>query len=185
MSRASLRKLTYADYEKIPPDRQRHEILDGAECMTPAPDPDHQECVLRIARSLADHADARRLGRVFVAPTDVVLSAHDIVQPDVFFISEQRAGIVGRRNVQGAPDLVVEVLSPSSAAQDRGAKRALYERAGVREYWIVDLEARAVEIHDLGENRRVRVYREGERLESASLRGLELDVSDLFRSSAQ
>lgn len=185
MSRAAARKLTYADYEKIPSDGQRHEILDGDEFMTPAPDPDHQETVLRIARRLADHVDDRRLGRVFIAPTDVVLSAHDIVQPDVFFISAQRSGIVGRRNVQGAPDLVVEVLSASTAAQDRGAKRALYARAGVHEYWIVDLAARAVEIHELGETHKVRVYREDQALESGIFRALQLDVRALFESSAR
>jgi Uma2 family endonuclease len=180
MTRAAARKLTYADYEKIPCDGHRHEILEGGEFMTPAPDPEHQQSVLEIVRRLADHADDRGLGRVFVAPTDVILSAHDIVQPDVFFIAAERTSIIGRRNIEGAPDLVVEVSSPSTAAQDRGAKRALYDRSGVREYWIVDLPARTLEIHEFGETRRIRVYREGQSFESGLFPGLVLDVGDLF-----
>jgi Uma2 family endonuclease len=174
------RKLTYADYEKIPPDGFRHEIIEGEELMTPAPNPSHQTALLNIARVLADHAKARKVGRVFVAPTDVVLSEHDIVEPDVFFIAEARAGIIGPKYIEGAPDLVVEVISPSTASHDRGAKRALYDRAGVREYWIVDLPARTVEILEFGSPRRTRVYQEGQSFETAVLPGLTVRVDDLF-----
>ena len=134
----TVRKLTYADYEKIPADGFRHEIIGGEEFMTPAPNLDHQAVLLSIAALLRAHATAQKLGRVYIAPTDVVLSKHDIVEPDVIFVSERRSSILTLKNIQGAPDLVIEVLSPSTQAEDRGPKLALYESSGVAEYWIVD-----------------------------------------------
>ena len=180
MGSVAARKLTYADYEKIPADGFRHEIIEGEEFMTPAPNPDHQTAVVRITRLLGNHVEAQKLGRVFVAPTDVILGEHDIVEPDVFFIAEARAGIIGPRNIQGAPELVVEVSSPSTSAFDRGAMLALYDRAGVREYWIVDLSTRTVEIREFGETRRTRTYKEGQAFESALLPGLTVRLDNIF-----
>lgn len=174
------RKLTYADYEKIPADGFRHEIVEGEEYMTPAPNPDHQTVVLKVARRLSDHAEAHHLGRVFVAPTDVVLSKHSIVEPDVFFVSQDRTGMIGAKNIRGAPDLVVEASSPSTSAFDRGAKRDLYAKSGVREYWIIDLAAQTVELQEFGSPRRVRIYKEGQSFESALLPGLTVRVDDVF-----
>ena len=174
------RKLTYADYEKFPADGFRHEIIEGEEFMTPAPNPDHQTIVLCIGALLRSHVLLKKLGRVFVAPTDVVLSPHDIVEPDVFFIASEHLPIIGPNNIQGAPDLVVEVLSPSTSGQDKGAKLALYERGGVREYWIVDPAARTVEVREFGSPRRTRAYREGQSFESALLPGLTVALSDVF-----
>ncbi len=177
------RKLTYADYEKIPPDGHRHEIIEGEEFMTPAPSPDHQGVIFNLVRVLGNHVVARGLGRLFTAPTDVVLSDHDIVQPDVFFIARGRTSIVGPRNIQGPPDLSIEVSSPSTSALDRGPKRTLYERSGVREYWVLDLPARSIEIHEFGNPRRVRIYQEGQSFESALLPGLTVRVEELFAVS--
>jgi Uma2 family endonuclease len=151
------RKLTYADYEKMPADGFRHEIIEGEEFMTPAPNLDHQTVVLNIAALLRAHALSRKLGRVFVAPTDVVLSENDIVEPDVVFVSEKRLSILTEKNIQGAPDLVVEVLSPSTAAEDRGRKLSTYDRTGVDEYWIVDPQGRTVEIREFGSSRKARL----------------------------
>lgn len=176
----TVRKLTYADYAKIPADAFRHEIVEGEEFMTPAPNPDHQTAVLNVGGMLRNHAHVAGLGRVFVAPTDVVLSDHDVVQPDVLFIARDRIGIIGPKNIQGAPDLVVEVTSPSTSSFDRGAKRDLHLRTGVREYWIVDLAARTIELHEFGSPRRVRVYKEGQSFESTLLPGLTVRVDDVF-----
>lgn len=174
------KKLTYADFEKIPADGFRHEIIEGEECMTPAPNPDHQSVIVKLTALLWSHVTARKLGRLFVAPTDVVLSDHDVVEPDLFFITQDRVQIIGPKNIQGAPDLVIEVSSPSTAGFDRGSKQALYDRHGVREYWIVDLPARTVEIREFGSPRRVRVYKEGQSFESALLPGLTVRLADLF-----
>jgi len=175
-----VRKLTYADYEKIPADGFRHEIIGGDEFMTPSPNLEHQTVVLNLAAILRAFVRARKVGRVFVAPTDVLLSEHDIVEPDVLFVSENRSSILTEKNIQGAPDLVIEVLSPSTQAEDRGPKLALYERSGVAEYWIVDPSSKTVEIREFGTTRRTRVYKEGQSFESALLAGLTIRLSEVF-----
>jgi Uma2 family endonuclease len=176
----TVRKLTYADYEKIPADGFRHEIIGREEFMTPAPNLDHQAVLLSIAALLRAHVMSKKLGRVYVAPTDVLLSMNDIVEPDVLFVSEKRVSILTEKNIQGAPDLVIEILSPSTQAEDRGPKLALYERSGVAEYWIVDPPSRTVEIREFGMTRRTRVYKEGQSFESAILPGLMVRLADVF-----
>lgn len=176
----TVRKLTYADYEKIPADGFRHEIIGGEEFMTPAPNLDHQAAVVNLTSILRDHVRTKKLGRVFVAPTDVLLSKHDIVEPDVVYVSESRISILTEKNIQGAPDLVIEVLSPSTQAEDRGPKLALYERSGVAEYWMADPASKTVEIREFGSTRRTRVYKEGQSFESALLAGLSVRLSDVF-----
>ncbi len=174
------RKLGYADYEKIPADEFRHEIIQGEEYMTPAPYPDHQTVLLELGRLIGNHAAKHKLGRVFVAPTAVVLSRHDIVQPDAFFIRKARVSIIGKKNIKGPPDLVIEVTSLITGSIDRGPKPALYARSGVREYWLVDLSAQTVEVHEFGKVRRVRIYKEGQSFESALLPGLTVRLDDIF-----
>jgi Uma2 family endonuclease len=176
----TVRKLTYADYEKIPADGFRHEIIGGEEFMTPAPNIGHQKVVGKLFRLVGDFVEARKLGQTFVAPTDVLLSKHDIVEPDIVFVSEKRTSILTENNIQGAPDLVIEVLSPSTQAEDRGPKLALYERSGVAEYWIVDPASKTVEIREFGATRRTRVYKEGQSFESALLPGLTVRLADVF-----
>ncbi len=174
------KKLTYADVERIPPDGFRHEVIGGEEFMTPAPNLDHQTVVGNIFRILSVHVRANKLGRVFVAPTDVLLSEHDAVQPDVAFVAERNLSILKEKYIQGPPDLAVEVLSPSTAAQDRGPKRELYDREGVREYWIADLSGRTVEVREFGSPRRTRVYQEGQSFESVLLPGLAVRLDEVF-----
>jgi Uma2 family endonuclease len=176
----TVKKLTYSDYVKFPADGFRHEIIEGDEFMTPAPSPDHQTTVVNISRILSNHVGAGKLGRLFVAPTDVVLSKNDVVEPDVFFIAQKNLAMIGPNNIQGAPDLVIEILSPSTAAQDRGPKLALYERAGVREYWIVDSITKTAEIREFGSPRRTRVYKEGQSFETTVLPGLSVRLADIF-----
>jgi Uma2 family endonuclease len=174
------KKLTTADYEKMPADGFRHEIIEGEEYRTPAPTTDHQSVLFKIARRLGDHAEARKLGRVFVAPTAVVFSRHDAVEPDVFFVSKARASIIKPKNIQGAPDLVVEVLSPSTAANDRGPKLKTYDDGGVREYWIVDPATKTVEIREFRATRRTRGYQDDQSFQSELFPGLTLSLEDIF-----
>ena len=139
------RKCGYEDYRRTPDD-ERYELLDGELIMVPAPRVDHQRVVLRLASVLHAFVEERGLGEVLAAPCDVVLSDTDVVQPDVLFVSRERAHVVVPENVRGAPDLVVEVFSPSTGERDRTVKRALYARHGVREYWQVDTQARTVTV---------------------------------------
>jgi Uma2 family endonuclease len=136
--RSHHRKLTYEDYVHFPDDGKRHEILDGEHWVTPAPSIRHQWVLTRLTARLETFAEDRQLGRVLVAPTDVLLSEHDIVQPDLLFVANERLGAFTEQNLQGAPDLAIEVLSPSTRIQDEQVKLERYERTGVREYWIVD-----------------------------------------------
>jgi Uma2 family endonuclease len=141
------RKLTYQDFERFPDDGQRHEILDGVHVVSPSPTPEHQFFLTDLAEILNRFVRERRLGRVSVAPLDVLLSQHDIVEPDLLFVSTERLGIVGPKNLGGAPDLVAEVLSPGTRRRDLGEKRARYEQLGVQEYWVFDLDAATTQVY--------------------------------------
>jgi len=129
----------------LPDDGLRHELLDGEHVVTPAPAPRHQlvlqEIHLVFGIALRDRDDLL----VFLSPADVVLGPRSLVQPDLFIISKDPGRPVEAWAEVGIPLLAVEVLSPSTASRDRGKKRRIYQRAGVGEYWIVDLDARVVE----------------------------------------
>ncbi len=145
------RKLTYAEYALFPSDGKRYQVIDGDLYVSPSPIDRHQVAVANIAFKLRQHVQGAALGRVRLAPLDVLLDQYTIVQPDVFFVSWDRQGILTGKNVQGAPDLIVEVLSPSTAEVDRGVKAQAYARAGVREYWLADPEAGTLEVLLRGE----------------------------------
>lgn len=137
--------LTYEDYRETPPG-ERYELVEGALRRMDAPTIAHHDVAQRLERLLYDQLQATGRGKVCRAPVDVVLSSHDVVQPDLMFVAADNIGIVGRANISGAPDLVVEILSASTAQWDRQTKRRLYAQYGVREYWLVDIEAGTVEV---------------------------------------
>jgi len=130
--------LTYRDLWHTPDDGNRWEIIGGEVFVTPAPFVPHQQVVFNLASLLRAHARTHRLGQVLIAPVAVVLERPSGVQPDVMFVSRARRGIIQEKGIFGAPDLIVEVTSPSTAARDRGMKLDLYARVGVRCYWLVD-----------------------------------------------
>lgn len=174
--------LTYDDYASLPDDGQRWEIIDGEAYVNPAPNTRHQRVLLRIVTELNTHVAAHGGGEVFVAPYDVVLSEHDIVQPDVLFVADADAHQITDANLQGAPTLAVEVLS--NPRHDQVRKRALYERAGVGEYWIVDPNADRVEVYRLPAGARTyptaTLYERGMTLTTDVLPGLAIDIAKLF-----
>lgn len=180
MSETTYKKMTYEDYARIPADGNRHEIIEGEWYTTPAPGVWHQRGSRDLGHVLHEHVKRDRLGEVFHAPIDVLLSDEDIVQPDIIFISNSRSSIITDKNIQGAPELVVEILSPSTQAIDRGVKQRLYERAGVREYWIVDTAAKTVEIHEFSSPRRTRVHQHPQTFESALFPGLTIRLAEVF-----
>jgi Uma2 family endonuclease len=143
--------LTYADYAAIPADGRRYELHEGEVSVTPAPGTRHQEVVGNLYLALRQHVDAGLGGRVFVSPIDCLLSDTSVVQPDLVYVAADRAAVVTARGIEGAPTLVVEVLSPSTVQIDRAVKRQLYARHGVPCYWIVDPDARRVEAYVLAE----------------------------------
>ena len=140
-------KLTYDDYAAMDTDDlQRHEIIDGVHVVSPSPTVRHQRILLRLGRLLAELIEDPGRGEVFIAPLDVELTQVDVVQPDLMVVLNANADLVIPSRVKGAPDLVVEVLSPSNRAHDSERKRAAYERAGVREYWMVDPQRQEVQV---------------------------------------
>jgi Uma2 family endonuclease len=139
--------LTYEDYCLIPDDGKRHEIIDGEEYTSPSPTTPHQRIVQRLHRSLAPFVKERSAGEIFIAPYDVLLSEHDIVQPDVLFVSTEHSDIVKERGIEGAPDLIAEVVSEGNRRHDEVRKRKLYARHGVPEYWIVDPALDTVKVY--------------------------------------
>jgi Uma2 family endonuclease len=162
----------------------RHELIDGVHFVTPAPNTRHQAIVLTLGATLRAFVRSRGLGRVLVAPYDVVFSTHDVVEPDLIFVSAARGELLTEAHATGAPDLVVEVLSPSTRWRDEQAKRDLYEARGVAEYWLVDPEAETVKVlrREGGRFGRPRLVslRDGDVLDSAAVSGLELPLATVF-----
>lgn len=147
MATTSSTKYTYEDYVLLPDDGRRKEIIDGELYVTPSPVTKHQAVSRNLEFLLQLHLRDHPLGRLFDAPFDVILSDVDIVQPDIIYVSNERAGIITDKNIRGVPDLLVEIISESSRGTDEVIKRKLYERFGVPEYWIVDPVVETVKIY--------------------------------------
>jgi Uma2 family endonuclease len=146
VARAEPIRLTYDDYVNFPDDGHRHELIDGEHIVTPSPVTRHQRVGRRLLVAIDVHLQANPGGEVFDAPFDVILSDHDVVEPDLLFVSNERRGIV-RDWVRGAPDLAVEILSPSTRRLDEIRKLHLYDRFGVREYWVVDPDIDTIKVY--------------------------------------
>jgi Uma2 family endonuclease len=140
--------LTYEDYLAWPEDGVRREILDGEMVVSPSPATLHQLVLGNLYDLLRGHVRAHGLGSIFFAPPTVVLANTTVVEPDLFYIEAARSALLGPRGVHGAPTLLVEVLSPSTASVDPGRKSRLYARLGVPYYWIVDTDGHAIEAYE-------------------------------------
>ena len=179
---------TYGDLVALPEDQLRHELIDGEHVVTPSPGTVHQSILLNLVRHLLPYLDRSGLGRMLVAPFDVKLSLFTVVVPDlVYFTADRFARAVNEKHATAAPDLVVEILSPGTRRRDKGRKRAVYDREGVCEYWIVDPEGRSITAL-----RRPRAgagltdvatltVAAGDILESPLFPGLRIPVRDVFR----
>jgi Uma2 family endonuclease len=178
-------RLTYDDYLHFPEDGQRHEIIGGEHYVSAAPFIRHQVLSRRLNRAVGDFVEDRGLGQMLYAPVDVVLSPYDVVQPDLVFVSKERAGILTERNIQGAPDLLIEILSARTRKVDEEIKLHLYERFGVREYWLVDPRRESVRLYRLqGDNfRSLGDLGAGDVLSTPLLPGLALPVVEIFQVS--
>ena len=174
-------RLTYEDYAALEGD-ERYELLDGELMLVVSPNEDHQTVSLRLASRMLSFVEDNDLGRVFHAPYDVLFTDTDVVQPDLLFVSKERYHIRTPANIQGAPDLAVEILSPSSSRRDWHDKRELYARHGVREYWIVDPTNRIVSVLQLrdGVLEIEQTCTEGDTAESLVLEGFSVSLGELF-----
>ena len=180
MRRANVR-FNYHDYCQLPEDK-RYEILDGELYVVPAPGTKHQRVSKRLQTALILQVERKGLGEIFNAPYDVLLSEEDIVQPDILFVRKDRQVIIGDLNIRGAPDLVIEILSPGTRTRDLEIKEKIYAGFGVQEYWIVDPEVESIEVLTWREAGYVRagIHGSGQSLSSPLLPELILKLDEVF-----
>jgi Uma2 family endonuclease len=174
-------RLTYDELRRIPPDRNRYELIEGELFVSPAPNTEHQRKVMNLSAQLWYFVRQHDLGEVFIAPCDVVLDPSTVLEPDILFVSKARQSIVKPACIEGAPDLVVEVISDSSRLMDRFVKRDRYAQFGVPEYWLLDPFEPRIEVLRLeaGKYRVVGSFGPGDTLESPTFSGLRIPVSSL------
>lgn len=176
------RLYTYEDYLKLDDDKQ-YELIGGELILVPAPKTIHQRLSHRLNQILSDFVIKNNLGEVMYAPIDVVLTESNKPQPDILYISKERLKIIKEKYIDGAPDLIVEILSPSTISRDRVEKSRLYYTHGVQEYWLVDPDAEIVEVFTPGEKNWYLsgAYSKEEILLSQLLTGLEINLKDIFK----
>ena len=175
-------KFTYKDYKSLPEsETRRYELLEGELVIVPSPNEYHQRISGNLQFILRAFVEDKNLGRVYYGALDVHLG-EDVVQPDILFVSKARSKIITEEEIRGAPDLVVEILSPATAERDRTYKKTLYARHGVREYWIVDPEEKTVEVMTLGKAgfESSGVHGKQGVLRSPLFTGLSINLSDVF-----
>lgn len=173
---------TYDDYLTFPNDGKRYEIIEGELFVTLTPEIEHQRVSRKLARLIDEYVTSNNLGEVFYAPVDLVLSITDVVQPDIVFISAERSHTITKKNIIAAPDLVVEILSESTSKVDRTKKKLLYEKSGVKEYWLADPDNQTIEQFILtGKGfSEGRIHRKGKFVDSKVLKGLRSDAGAVF-----
>ena len=180
------KKWTYKEFRNMEMDDNDHslfELIDGIIMRRASPNLPHQRISRRLAEHLGAYLKQNPIGEYFYAPTDVCLDDHNVPIPDLSFVSKERSFIIENDEyIAGAPDIVVEIISPGSVKRDRAEKKPLYEKFGVKEYWLIDLPNRSVEIYLMKDNVYVlHVLLENEgKIISAQLPGFEVDLKDLF-----
>ena len=183
--RTGQRKMTYEDLQALPDDRFRHELIDGEHIVSPSPIVKHQRVAFNIAFAISAFVRTRRLGEVFMAPLDVLFSRFDVVEPDVLYVSAKNANRLLERYIDGAPDLVIEVLSPSSRRIDKVRKLRLYDAYGVEEYWLADPEPDTLGIYRRAPAGQLTLQESlslaaGDVLETPLLPGLSIPLAEIF-----
>ncbi|MEO0148999.1 MAG: Uma2 family endonuclease, partial [candidate division WOR-3 bacterium] len=169
---------TYEDYLKLEDDK-RYEVINGRLVEMPAPTPWHQDISRNLLFLLWGFVKGKDLGKIYHSPIDIVLREDVVLQPDIVYISKEKLGIVGEKAVNGTPDLVVEIVSPSTARRDTVVKKGIYENFGVKEYWIVYPDEKAIEVWVLNESGKYELYSFAEKegkVKSKVLEGLEVDL---------
>ena len=174
---------TYQDYLQLPDDGKRYEVINGELIMAPSPITIHQMINMSLSARLFNYVKENELGTILTAPLDVVLNETNVYQPDIIFISRERKEIITEKNISGAPDLVIEILSPSTAYYDLFDKKEQYEKFGVKEYWIVDPMRQWIEVYQLKEGKfnLVQKLQKQGKLRSELLKGLTIDLQEIFK----
>jgi Uma2 family endonuclease len=165
---ATIVKKTVRDYQQLP-EGAPYQLINGKLIMSPSPNRAHQKLIGEIFRIIANYLKDNPIGEVYIAPSDVCLDDENVVQPDIYFVSKNNLSILTDAGADGAPDLIIELLSPSNAYYDLRAKVQLYEKYGVKEYFIVDPEDNMVIAYKLTEGRYKESYREYKKIDSEEL----------------
>ena len=177
-------KWTYEDFLLFSDDGKRHELIDGEHIMSPSPFTKHQRISRNLSTAFDNFLRKHKLGEIFTAPMDVVLSDIDVVEPDLLFIASEQASIITKKHIMGVPDLVVEIVSAGSRKTDEIIKRRLYEQYGVKEYWIIDPELEAIKVYRMQGGIYVRAeelsVESGGTLVTPLLPELVIPLSDIF-----
>ncbi len=179
---AEKKKYTYEDFSKTPDDK-RYELIEGELIMTPSPNTRHQRILGRLFVQFSNYVNDKGLGEVFVSPYDVHFDDGSVFEPDILFVSKDRVNIIGEKNVQGAPDFVMEILSEGTAYRDTIQKKKLYARFGVKEFWIVAPDDKLVEVYvlkDKGEYQLLKTYYEKDTIVSQVISGLKIELQKIF-----
>jgi Uma2 family endonuclease len=174
---------TYEHWLNFPKDGWKYEIIDGVLYMSPPPSIAHQDSSGELFVAMHTYAKENDLGKVLIAPCGIQLPNQPVpLEPDIFFVKKERLEIIGTQYVEGAPDLIVEILSPSNASYDRETKFKVYQDAGVPEYWLVDYEAKTVEVFTLVEGVYTLAgkYTGDDVFSSTQLAGFKVTVDSLF-----
>ena len=176
------KKYTYEDYLNLPDDGKRYEVINGELVMVAAPNTFHQVVSGNLEYLLKSFLQKNKIGKIFHAPIDVFLENITVVQPDIFFITNGRSDIITEKNIHGAPDLIIEILSPGTAYYDLIGKKEIYEKFAVKEYWIVDPIKQRIEIFENKNNE----FELAQKLElggiarSSVVKGFEASLKDIF-----
>ncbi len=183
MLQTSVPLITRRDYQAMPAGPPYYQVIEGNLVMSPSPNTFHQIIAGRIHQLIANYLEKHALGEVFIAPLDVYLGDVNVYQPDILFVSNRRRGIITEQGIEGAPDLVVEPLSPATARYDKGSKREVYARFGVKEFWLVDAETRSIQVYLPSKNAEEPIATHGEKaiFESSVLPGLRIKNAAIFK----
>ena len=173
---------TYQDYLDLPEDGKRYEVINGDLIMVPGPNTDHQDVSGNLEFELRMVVKKHPIGKVFDAPYDVVLNENNVFQPDIIFVSNENSKIITEKNITGAPDLIIEILSPQTGYYDLTEKKEIYAEFGVKEYWIVDPKKKWIETH-INDNNKFKLKQRSEKqgtLKSTLLEGFQIELSEIF-----
>lgn len=177
------KKYTYEDYLQTPDD-ERYELIEAELIMNPSPITYHQWISRKIESELEKFVEEKKLGFVFDAPLDVYFDDTNLLQPDILFIAKNRLDIIGEKNIQGAPDIIIEILSEATAYRDLVKKKKIYAKFGVKEYWIIDPVEKTVDLYTLEKQGFVlmKSFARNETFESALLHGFSVELEKVFAS---
>lgn len=174
--------ITASEYSHMPEGPPYYQLVEGGLEMSPAPVPYHQRILINLTHLFETYLERRPIGVLYIAPFDVFLNDVNVFQPDLAFISKANASILTDKGAEGAPDLVVEILSPKTAHLDRGPKRKIYARTGVKEFWIIDPERKQIHIYHLRQDAEtpVAIREEKDIFQSPLLPGLRVRCARVF-----